>query len=264
MEQYKIYDRITHVLKHPRMYIGDIMSENKIAPGLEAILLAGLRNAEAAVIQTLQSDRPYIEVFIDDNVISYENNGKIVSVVKNNDGLYLPEMIFGELRYVPASITERYDNQEVNIKYTNIFSKWFTVEIGDSETKLYYFQKWTNNSRIKDSPKIIPYNKPHSYIKITFELDLGYLNQEKLTQHVHDLLYNTCADISRKANTSITINGKDPNIHKIPPNIPNINNSDPSPNYTAFKHELSMVNDKLDIILERLSILEKIVKRNGL
>lgn len=116
--------------------------------------------------------------------ISVFNNGEGIPVeIHKEQGVYVPEMIFGTL--LSGS---NYDKDEekttggkngYGAKLANIYSKRFVIETVDSERKLKYVQVFEKNMSVKREPVITKFNgKP--YTKIEFIPDLERFGLEGL------------------------------------------------------------------------------------
>lgn len=213
MKTYTKLSQIEHVLKRPGMYIGsidkeisimDIFQNNKIiekeieySPGLYKLYDEIISNAYDEAIRNKNVKNIYVSI-IDDN-ISIMNDGSSVGIVmdkKNN--VYVPELIFGHL-LTSSTFTEEKritaGTHGLGAKLTNIYSKKFEVEIGDSKNKLYYYQSFENNLSKINKPKIKKYTGK-DYVKITFKPDYERFGLENLTNDVKALLQKRAYDIA--------------------------------------------------------------------
>jgi DNA topoisomerase-2 len=103
----------------------------------------------------------YIKVTINPELgeISVENDGNGIPVeVHETEGVYIPQMVFGELL-----TGDNYDDSEDRVvggrngygaKLANIFSTSFTVETADSSSGKQYKQTWTDNMDHVGKPAI--------------------------------------------------------------------------------------------------------------
>ena len=156
------YQRVTqreHVLKRPDTYIGSIHNEegemyvlngNKILlkniiynPGLYKIYDEIIVNAIDHVVRTRMDNKmenvTKIEVDIDQEsgTISIKNNGASIPIeIHPEYKVYIPSLVFGELL-----TSENFDDTQERVtggkngigsKATNIYSKEFTVEVGNN------------------------------------------------------------------------------------------------------------------------------------
>ena len=140
------------------------------------------------------------------------NDGSSVGMVidkKNN--IYVPELIFGHL-LTSSTFTEEKritaGTHGLGAKLTNIYSKKFEVEIGDSKNKLHYYQSFENNLSKINKPKIKKYSGK-DYVKITFNPDYQRFGLENLTDDIKALFQKRAYDIAGVlANVTIHYNDK--------------------------------------------------------
>jgi len=122
----------------------------------------------------------------EDGEIRISNNGTFVPVVVHKEtGVWTPELIFGHLL-----TSSNYDDSEerttggrngYGAKLTNIYSKWFTVEVNDPENKSTYFQKWENNMYVCNKHKITKYSGKQGYVEIAWVPDWERFEMKGLT-----------------------------------------------------------------------------------
>lgn len=124
-----------------------------------------------------------IRVAIDSekHTISVKNDGQGIPVeIHKKEGIYVPELIFGNLL-----TSSNYDDEEAKTtggrngygaKLANIYSTEFIVETADSERGKKYKQVFSNNMSKKGTPKITDNKKGEQYTQITFTPDLKRFN----------------------------------------------------------------------------------------
>ena len=213
MKTYTKLSQIEHVLKRPGMYIGsidkettnmDIFNNNKIiekeieySPGLYKIYDEIISNAYDEAVRNKNVKNIYVNIIED--TISVMNDGSSVNIIidkKNN--IYIPELIFGNL-LTSSTFTEEKritaGTHGLGAKLTNIFSKKFEVEIGDSKNKLHYYQLFENNLSKINKPKIKKYSGK-DYVKITFNPDYQRFGLDNLTNDIKALFQKRAYDIS--------------------------------------------------------------------
>ncbi len=213
MKTYTKLSQIEHVLKRPGMYIGsidkettvmDIFDNNKIiekeieySPGLYKIYDEIISNAYDEAVRNKNVKNIYVNII--DDTISVMNDGSSVNIIidkKNN--IYVPELIFGHL-LTSSTFTEEKritaGTHGLGAKLTNIFSKKFEVEIGDSKNKLHYYQLFENNLSKINKPKIKKYSGK-DYVKITFNPDYQRFGLDNLTNDIKSLFQKRAYDIS--------------------------------------------------------------------
>lgn len=196
-KQYKKHTHREHILELPDTYIGSI--ENAIEelyvvnddhfelkslsfnPGFYKLFDELLVNAHDHVVRLKQrnSDNPvkHIDISVKDNTITIRNDGESIDVEKHPDyGVYIPQMIFGELL-----TSTNYDKSEkklvggkngYGVKLVNIFAKKMTVTVVDSKRQVKYTQIFENNMSKIHEPTIKSC-KTKSYVEIEWVPDLA-------------------------------------------------------------------------------------------
>eukprot|EP00026_Physarum_polycephalum_P000381 Phypoly_transcript_00381.p1 GENE.Phypoly_transcript_00381~~Phypoly_transcript_00381.p1 ORF type:complete len:1577 (+),score=426.38 Phypoly_transcript_00381:657-4733(+) len=144
----------------------------------------------------------------DKNVISVLNNGQGIPVeVHAEHGVYIPEMIFGELL-----TSSNYDDSKKKVtggrngygaKLTNIFSTEFIVETSHKKTKRRFKQVFRDNMHKKEAP-IINDAKENDYTKITFKPDLEKFKMTHLDEDIVALMTKRVYDVAG-CNTGIKV-----------------------------------------------------------
>ncbi len=119
--------------------------------------------------------------------ITIKNDGMGIDISKHpeNDNIYVPELIFGNLlssvNYDKTQEKEVAGKNGVGVKLTNIFSTEFQVETVDSIRKLKYMQKWSNAMLNKTAPEITRYTgKP--YTTVSYLPDFERFNIKDFTK----------------------------------------------------------------------------------
>ncbi|CAG8440195.1 3052_t:CDS:10 [Diversispora eburnea] len=218
-EIYQKKSQLEHILLRPDTYIGSTESitekmwtydsdsdtmqfgEVDIVPGLYKIVDEILVNAADNKIRDPSMDTLKVTINKEQNLISIYNNGKGIPVkIHKEEGIYVPELIFGHLL-----TSSNYDDNEKKVtggrngygaKLTNIFSKKFIVETADKKLKKKYQQVFRNNMSITEEPKIQEHTKNEEYTKITFKPDLDKFNLTELTDDTIDLLKKRVHDLA--------------------------------------------------------------------
>jgi DNA topoisomerase-2 len=196
-KQYRKHTHREHILALPDTYIGSI--ENAIEdmyvdgdnafelkslsfnPGFYKLFDELLVNAHDHVVRLNQrkSDQPvkHIDISIKENTITVYNDGESIDIEKHPDyGIYIPQMIFGELL-----TSTNYDTNEkklvggkngYGVKLVNIFAKKMTITIIDGKRQLKYVQSFEDNMSKVGEPKITTCkNKP--FVQIDWVPDLS-------------------------------------------------------------------------------------------
>lgn len=226
MDQYERLTEIEHILRRPTMYVGNNarlprhevvfdletgrMTETKISvpEAVERIFLEILSNASDNVMESRKLKIPpgKIEVLMGDNVVSIRNGGHCIPVQIHPEwGIYVPQALFGELRCSSnfKDHCEGIGQNGLGAKLCNVFSKRFTVAIGNPDDRLEYVQTWRNSTSEFDPPSIKPY-KGEPYVQITYEMDFslfGYTETEDgeptlYDQETYNLFARHCLNVS--------------------------------------------------------------------
>lgn len=149
-----------------------------------------LSNAQDSILRARNEDLPVHSIsvkFINQKIIEIINIGAdIISVRKNERGVWIPESVLGNLLSGSNSKAKNkvwIGKNGFGGTLTNIFSKEFRVEVWDHVRNLYYMQEWHDNCVKKtDQPLIIPNGKEHfpghenipescGGVRIVYELD---------------------------------------------------------------------------------------------
>ena len=139
--------------------------------------------------------------------MSVFNNGQGIKVEKfNNTDQYIIEVIFSE--YLSGSNFNNDSDIKIGanglgIKLLNTISKYFIVETSDTNSKLYYTQKFENNNGIKNKPIIENFTKLNKekkqpQTKITFLPDYELFNTShgEIQENLDKILYTYITYIS--------------------------------------------------------------------
>ena len=137
-----------------------------------------------------------------------------------NDGQGIPVQIHAELKkYVPHIIfglfrsSSNYDTKGKTVggkngygaKLTNLFSKEFTVETVDSDSKKFFSQTYKNNMFEVGEPLVQP-SKAKSYTMISFIPDFPRFKCKKLTKDTIALFKRRVYDIAACTNVNVYLN----------------------------------------------------------
>lgn len=195
-KQYRKHTHREHILSLPDTYIGSIENTseehfvvsdesfqaktiNPFNPGFYKLFDELLVNAHDQVIRLRQkkSENPVKEigVSVEENTIKIWNTGESIDVEKHPEyGVYIPQMIFGELL-----TSTNYDKEEkklvggkngYGVKLVNIFAKKLLVTIVDSVRGLKYTQLFEDNMTKTGTPVIKPC-KTKSMVEIVWTPD---------------------------------------------------------------------------------------------
>lgn len=205
-KNYRKLKQFIHVYKKPSTYIGDPNKELKkdwlysfsegkgykgstdIPDGVERLFIELIMNAADNIKRSkdLKINPGVVRVKMNNMEISVYNEGLPIPVEKNEEGIYVPEMIFGELLTSSNYDSENEDDMEeelktkkidgagtngIGAKAVNIFSTFFKIIIHDHIRKLKYTQVWKNNMHEKEEPEITPYKGRTSSVEVVYHMD---------------------------------------------------------------------------------------------
>jgi len=196
-KQYKKHTHREHILELPDTYIGSIenaVEEHYVVndehfelkslsfnPGFYKLFDELLVNAHDHVVRLKQrnSAQPvkHIDISVQDNTITIRNDGESIDVEKHPDyGVYIPQMIFGELL-----TSTNYDKSEkklvggkngYGVKLVNIFAKKLTITIVDDKRGVKYVQTFEDNMSKVGAPKVTSC-KTKPYVELQWVPDLS-------------------------------------------------------------------------------------------
>jgi len=178
-KQYRKHTHREHILSLPDTYIGSIENSDEeqyivdgekfkletipFNPGFYKLFDELLVNAHDHVVRLKQknSDNLVKTIQIDatDTTITIRNDGESIDVEKHPEyGVYIPQMIFGELL-----TSTNYDKSEkklvggkngYGVKLVNIFAQKFVLTIVDATRGLKYVQTFEDNMTKVGNPKV--------------------------------------------------------------------------------------------------------------
>jgi DNA topoisomerase-2 len=198
-KQYRKHTHREHILSLPDTYIGSIENTTEelyivngesftpdtvtnFNPGFYKLFDELLVNAHDHVVRLKQrkSANPVKNIdisVVDGTSIVIKNDGESIDVEKHPEyGVYIPQMIFGELL-----TSTNYDTTEkklvggkngYGVKLVNIFAKKLTLNLVDGVRQLKYTQTFEDNMSVVGTPKIVACkNKP--YVEVTWTPDFS-------------------------------------------------------------------------------------------
>lgn len=224
--KYQKLTDIEHILKVPGMYIGGIeeiennvwvLDNNNIiyktitySPGLYKLFDEALVNAYDQTVRDKTVN--LIKVDITSTQISVYNNGIGIDVLMHpKEKIYIPELIFSHLRSSTSFGSTNLTTGGIHgygIKLAAIFSKKFTVEVGDSVNHKKFNQTYTNNLNKRSEPKVDSYDNKDGYVKIVFTPDFKKFNVTDFSNDLLALMYRRVYDIAAICKAKVYLNGK--------------------------------------------------------
>lgn len=231
-----------HCLHRPDTYIGSIRSEEReefvwndethtiecrqirFIPAIERLFVEALSNAIdnkwRSDEQGIDSSKIYIDIDEKTGETSITNDGMWIPVEKNENGVWIPQMIFGQLL-----TSSNYNDEEerytsgrngIGIKAVNIFSKYFSIECTDPERGLLYKQEWEQNMYTVGKPSKTKTKKKYGQTKVKWIPDFAYFGVEGYSRDVLDLIYRHVYDTAMiLPSVSIYLNQKKIQIHSL-------------------------------------------------
>jgi len=235
---YKKLTQREHILLRSGMYIGSvdrvkeprwmynsekeemIWVEVSLSPGFlklfDEILVNALdhriRQQGSAVADALPVK--HIDVTLTPEKISIKNDGDGIPVDKHESGVWIPQMIFGELL-----TSSNYDESEEKIigglnglggKLTNVFSKTYTLTTVDHRAKKKYTQTWRENMSVCDAPKITASTaKPFTEVSYAPDLSRFGITEGVIPAEILRVLGTRVADAAMSAgkDCKVSLNG---------------------------------------------------------
>ncbi|XP_058073689.1 DNA topoisomerase 2-like isoform X2 [Magnolia sinica] len=216
-ETYQKKTQLEHILLRPDTYIGSVEKHTQTlwvyeggemvhrsityVPGLYKIFDEILVNAADNKQRDPSMDSVKVEINAEENCISIYNNGDGVPIeVHQEEGVYVPELIFGHLL-----TSSNYDDNVkkttggrngYGAKLTNIFSTEFVIQTADGKRQKKYKQVFTNNMGNKSEPSITKCKGGENWTKVTFKPDLAKFNMTHLEDDVVALMKKRVVDVA--------------------------------------------------------------------
>ncbi|KAJ7542297.1 hypothetical protein O6H91_10G100200 [Diphasiastrum complanatum] len=216
-ETYQKKTPLEHVLLRPDTYVGSVEKHTQnlwvyenghlvqrpvtYVPGLYKIFDEILVNAADNKQRDPSMDTVTVDINAELNTICVFNNGDGVPVeIHGEEGIYVPEMIFGQLL-----TSSNYDDSEkkttggrngYGAKLANIFSAEFIIETADGKRMKRYKQVFSNNMSVKSEPTILKCKASENWTKVTFKPDLAKFHMASLENDVVALMSKRVMDIA--------------------------------------------------------------------
>ncbi|AQK54493.1 DNA topoisomerase 2 [Zea mays] len=216
-EMYQKKTQLEHILLRPDTYIGSVEKHTQTlwvyedgamvnrsvtyVPGLYKIFDEILVNAADNKQRDPKMDALRVEIDVDGCSISVYNNGDGIPVeVHQEEGVYVPEMIFGHL----LTSSNYNDNEKkttggrngYGAKLTNIFSTEFVIETADGRRQKKYKQVFSENMGKKSEPQITKCKQGENWTRVTFKPDLAKFNMIHLEDDVVALMRKRVVDMA--------------------------------------------------------------------
>lgn len=160
-----------------------------------------LVNARDARVRTGRTSRAGVELNRATGEISVWNDGDPIPVRFDAErGLWDPELIFGELRSGESfndSEERLYGGRNgLGAKLTNIYSRWFRVEVVDAKRHKKYSQTWRENMTKKEPAIVEKSEAKESRVRVSFLPDYARFGLPGLDADTHALLSRRAFDLA--------------------------------------------------------------------
>ena len=145
---------------------------------------------------------------INGEICVYNDGDGIPVVLHDTENIYIPEMIFGSLL-----TSSNYDDDDLKhvggkngygAKLTNIFSKKFSIETCDKNTKLKFNQTFYDNMTRRDKPKITSY-KSKPFTKVTYIPDYIRFGKKGLDKNMIEIIRKRAYDLAACTSGSVNV-----------------------------------------------------------
>lgn len=176
--------------------------EISYVPGFYKIFDEILVNAADNKVRDPTMDTIKVTIDKAEGTVTVWNNGRGIPIeIHEKEGIYIPELIFGNLL-----TSSNYDDAEDKVtggrngygaKLANIYSTEFTVETADRKTEQKYKQTFRDNMSKKDKPKITKNTGgKQEYTSITFKPDLPHFKMDKISDDMEALMMKRVYDMA--------------------------------------------------------------------
>ncbi|KAJ3222418.1 DNA topoisomerase 2 [Clydaea vesicula] len=166
-------------------------------PGLYKIFDEILVNAADNKTRDSKMDTLKINIDKENNKISVYNNGRGIPIeVHKEEGIYVPELIFGHLL-----TSSNYDDNQKKITggrngYGAKLCTEFIIETADSNSEKKFKQIFSDNMSVKSKAVITENKKKENYTKITFSPDLTKFGMDSLNDDLEALFKKRAYDLA--------------------------------------------------------------------
>ncbi|KAK9070925.1 hypothetical protein SSX86_009493 [Deinandra increscens subsp. villosa] len=179
-------------------------------PGLYKIFDEILVNAADNKQRDAKTDCVKVNIEVENNLISVYNNGDGIPVeIHQDEGVYVPELIFGHLltssNYDDSVKKTTGGRNGYGAKLANIFSTEFTVETADGKRKKRYKQVFTSNMSNKSEPTITECKNGENWTMVSFKPDLSKFGMECLERDVVALMKKRVVDLAGCLGKSVKV-----------------------------------------------------------
>lgn len=180
--------------------------------GVERLYLEILSNAGDNVQKSRESgvDVGKIEISMDYGTVSIKNGGVPIPIqINTKSGEWAPDMIMGNLL-----TGSNYNDQRTGAgrngygaKLCNIFSKNFSIIVGDPYNKKKYTQTWTDNMLNRGEPIIEEGYDGESFVHIIYQMDFQRFGYLQYPDETFSVFARHAADIAFTCKVPVIFNG---------------------------------------------------------
>lgn len=179
-------------------------------PGLYKIFDEILVNAADNKQRDPKMDSVKVNIDVEKNMISVYNNGDGIPVeIHQEEGVYVPELIFGHLltssNYDDSIKKTTGGRNGYGAKLANIFSTEFIIETADGKRNRRYKQVFTNNMGKKSEPTITKCKSGENWTMVSFKPDLSKFGMECLESDVVALMKKRVVDLAGCLGKSVKV-----------------------------------------------------------
>ena len=240
--KYKQHQQLDHIIERPDTYVGSTKRQRmekqyigevregkpylhykeliRAVPALIRIFIEILSNALDNIPRSKEDGVKMSKIKVDFNEdhISIYNDGSWIPITEHEESkMPIPQLIFGELL-----TSSNYDDSEVRggsgrngygAKLTNVFSNEFEIEITipAEEGVCIYRQRWRNNMKECDEPRVTKRKQGVPGTKITWLADFAKFGCETYSKSIMGLYYRYIFDSAMVAGcdgVSVYLNGR--------------------------------------------------------
>ncbi len=195
--------------------------EITIPEGVERIFVEVSSNAGDNAARSLRNgiDPGTVKINMDRHTITVRNGGVPIPVEMHpTEQMWAPQLIFGMLHsssnYDKSKVRTECGRNGYGAKLTNIFSKKFTVTVGDPHNQKHYYQEWRENMTQRDEPVIKEGYTGEPFVEVSYTMDFQRFGYEYYPDEAFKLYARHAADMSFSVKVPVSFNGKKLNVQK--------------------------------------------------
>ena len=224
-DKYKVLDPISHILLRPQTYVGSnkphrstrwLLSGGSLVQREVTVIPSFLKIFDEVLMNSVDESKrnpklDAIDIVVDraGGWISVTDNGGIPVEIHKDHGVYVPEVIFGNL--MSGSNYDDTDQRVVaglnglGAKLTNVFSTRFEVSTCDRKKK--FHQVFTDNMRNRGAAQVAGSRKPFTTIK--YHPDLAQFGMSGIDEDHHEVMRKRALDVAAcNPGLALTFNGE--------------------------------------------------------